>query len=36
MTPELMAELCRRVGLEVVGCRTDVAPRDAITLLRAG
>jgi SAM-dependent methyltransferase len=35
MTPELMRELCRRADLEVVDCRTDVVPRDAISLLQA-
>lgn len=35
MTPELMRELCARTGLEVVECRTDVAPRDAISLVQA-
>lgn len=35
MTPELMRELSVRSGFEVVDCRTDVVPRDAISLLEA-
>jgi len=35
MTPEIMAEFVRRAGLALVGCRTDVVRRDAITLIQA-
>ena len=34
MTPELMRGFVERAGLEVVGCRTDVVRRDAITFAK--
>jgi len=34
MTPDLMRGFVERAGLRVEACRTDVVPRDAVTLLR--
>lgn len=33
MTPELMAEMATRSGFEVLAARTDIVPRDCITVL---
>lgn len=35
MTPEIMREFVQRAGLRWEACRTDVVPRDAITIARA-